>query len=611
MTNQLIMEAPSIEECLKKACVELKCQKEDLDFEVLAEGKKGLFGLVSQNFKLRVLLKKTLLSDEEKIDKVLDDVQKLAVEINGYCDIRRENDGIFLIITPPRGKGSRITLDQAAKFVEEYGIVNVDFDAISEAVNRSDEKPVRIAEFDPAVYKDGEAQLILSKDLMTMELILVSPKGGNPVSFEQVMDLIRENGVKVKLKENEIKEAISGNIYNKAIVIAEGTPPKNGSDARIEYKFKPKKDKLAPSLRDDGGVDFKKLNLIDNIVKGEKIGEKIAATPGEPGQNLLGELVNAIPGRDIMLIPGKNVVLGADGLTLIAMIDGQVCFKKNVLNVMPVLTVAGDVDYASGDLDFAGNVVVKENILDGFTVSSKGDIDVGKTIGASYVEATGDIVVMGGILGKDKGEIKCGGSLFAKFIENCSIEAKEEVIVERAIMHSRVKAKRVIVTSSKGLIVGGEIQAEDEVEATAIGSTMATKTSIILGTSRELLQRMADLDKACKETVANLTKVNQAVGMIQKLKERSGELNEENQNKLNKTLAIKKQLDVTMKEQDESKTKLDEQLESARGGKIKVQKVIYPGVTVTIGKSVLQVKEEIKSACLVYEEGYVKIKPYA
>ncbi|MDD5089394.1 MAG: FapA family protein [Candidatus Wallbacteria bacterium] len=610
--KSVIVEGPSIEECIKTACDNLNCRKEDVNFEVLAEGKKGLFGLVSKPYKIRVIcVQQDSMSEEEKIDKVLNDVQNIDVNINGFCEVKRDNDGIFLVVYRPQGEGYRVTLEQAAKLVEESGIVNADFDAISEAVNKADEVPVRIADFDPAIYKDGEVQIVLSKDLMSAEMILLPPKGGNAVNVDQVISSARDKGIQVDLMMAGIKEAVESRNYNRQIRIAEGRNPINGQDASIEYKFASKKEKLSPAIREDGGVDFKKLDLIDNVVKGEILGEKVPCTTGEPGVNILGETVPAQPGRDMILTPGKNVAVSEDGTKLIAEIDGQVNFKKNVINILPVFVVPGDLDLSVGDIDFVGNVIVKESIRDGFEVKCKGDLEVGKSIGASRIEATGDVVVKGGILGKDKGVIRSGGSIIAKFIESCTCEAKEQITVERAIMHSKIRARRIQVTSSKGgLIVGGEIQAEDEVEAITIGSNLATKTSIVMGISKEILVRLNELEKSCDDTAKNLNKINQALAIFVQLKERTGELNEENTAKMTKTLNLKKQLDSSLKELGEEKTKLEEQLESVKGGRVRVQKVIFPGVTITIGKGILQVKDEIKYATLVYEEGYVKIKPY-
>jgi len=611
MGKSLVLEGSTIEECLEKACKKFECEKKDIDFEILTEGKKGLFGLVSQPYKVKITLKEKELSEEEEIDKVLEQVEEINVDVDGYCTIKRDDDGIYLTVHPPQGEGYRVTLDQASRFIEDQGIINADMDEVSIAVNNSEVKPIRIADFDPSIYKDGEAKIEVSGDKMSASVIISAPKGGNAVTLEVVLELLQREGITHGVDEESIKKAIEDNIFNKPVVVANGTPPKNGQDAKIEYKFSPAKDKKSITDRDTGKVNFHKLNLIDNVLKGEIIGEKIPPTAGEGGVNLFGEGIPAQPGRDILLSPGKNVEISEDGKKLVAEIDGQVSFKKNTVDVLPVYTVDGDVDYSTGDINFVGNVIVKGSVLAGFEVVCQGTVEVGNTVGAANIEASGDIVVKGGILGKDKGIIKSGGSIIAKFIENSHCSAGEEVICEKAIMHSHIKAKKISVTGSKGLIVGGELQAEDEIESASIGSPLAVKTTLIVGISEELLQRISAIDKQIEENMKNLTRVNQAINMLAKIKERTGELNEQNMAKLTKTANIKKQIESTLASLEEEKIGFEDQLETLKTGKVLAQKVIYPGVNITIRKGVMQVKDEIKFAKLVYEEGYVKIKPFS
>jgi len=610
MEKSLVLEGPTIEECLEQACQQLKCNKKDIDFKVLTEGKKGLFGLMSQPYKIKVTLKEADISEEEKIDKVLEEVDEINVNVDGYCVITREENGIYITVYPPQGNGYRITLDQASKYIEENGIINADMDDVAIAVNNSDAKPVRIADFDPSIYKDGEAKIEISGDKMTASIIISPPKGGNAVTKEEIIELLKKEGINHGIDEETIKNTLENKIFNKPVVVANGTPPKNGDDARVEYKFKPKKEKIFTET-ENGKVDFHNLNLINNVLKGEIIGEKIPSTPGEGGINIFGEGIPAQPGRDILLTPGKNVSISEDGTKLISEIDGQVTFKKNNVDVLPVFTVDGDVDLSTGNINFVGNVIVKGSILSGFSVTCQGTLEVANTIGSANIDAKGDVIVKGGILGKDKGVILSGGNIIAKFIENSNCSAYEDVICDKAIMHSHIKAKKIHVTGSKGLIVGGNLQAEDEIEAASIGSPLAVKTTLIVGISKEILQRIDSIEKQIEENINNLTRVNQAINMLAKIKERSGTLDEHNLAKLTKTINIKKQIESTLASLEEEKFSLEDQVESSKSGKIKAKKVIYPGVTITIRKGIMQVKDEIKFAKLIYEEGYIKINPFS
>jgi uncharacterized protein (DUF342 family) len=74
-----------------------------------------------------------------------------------------------------------------------------------------------------------------------------------------------------------VQEFIDKPRYNEKVEVAFGAEPQHGADARIQYffdtslKFKPKEI--------DGRVDFKSLNTIHNVLKGEDLAKK-----GAPGQ---------------------------------------------------------------------------------------------------------------------------------------------------------------------------------------------------------------------------------------------------------------------------------------------------------------------------------------
>ena len=63
--------------------------------------------------------------------------------------------------------------------------------------------------------------------------------------------------------------------------------------------------------------------------------------------------------------------------------------------------------------------------------------------------ASGNIVVQSGIFGKGEGFIKAGKSLWAKFINDATVEVEENVIVTDSIVNSNVTAMKNIVLRGK------------------------------------------------------------------------------------------------------------------------------------------------------------------
>ena len=68
-----------------------------------------------------------------------------------------------------------------------------------------------------------------------------------------------------------------------------------------------------------------------------------------------------------------------------------------------------NVDNSVGNIYFDGTVIVRKNVLNGFKVIAKGDVQVNGIIEGGYVENTGDVVVRQGIQGYNKLVVKVFG----------------------------------------------------------------------------------------------------------------------------------------------------------------------------------------------------------
>src|SRR5690606_32795771 len=114
--------------------------------------------------------------------------------------------------------------------------------------------------------------------------------------------------------------------------------------------------------REDGKVDFKEVTNLNNIKKGQLIAERVPAGTGTDGRAVTGDPIPAKKGKEARLKAGKNVVVDQEQMKIYAAIDGLVTItERDKINVFPVYEVNGDVDYAIGNIDFVGNVVIRGN----------------------------------------------------------------------------------------------------------------------------------------------------------------------------------------------------------------------------------------------------------
>ncbi|MNN02404.1 hypothetical protein D3C81_1150630 [compost metagenome] len=253
--------------------------------------------------------------------------------------------------------------------------------------------------------------------------------------------------------------------------------------------------------------------------RGQLIAELVPPEPGKAGLAVTGEEIPFKPGKEARFKIGKNVVLNPEQTALYAAIDGLVTrTDKGKINVFPIYEINGDVDYNTGNINFVGTVIVRGNVLTGFRITAAGDIRVVGGVEGAELEAGGSIEITSGIIGYNKGHIKAGHNVKSGFIQDGNVYAGEDVLVTQSIMHSNIRAGRdVICSGSKGLIVGGNIQAGEKVIARIIGNPMSTTTTVEVGVLPELRNELTELRNHFKENLASLDKTDKALILLDQL----------------------------------------------------------------------------------------------
>lgn len=77
---------------------------------------------------------------------------------------------------------------------------------------------------------------------------------------------------------------------------------------------------------------------------------------------------------------GKNTVLSEDKTKLLADIDGEVVYEGNKFNVKNLLTINHDVDNSIGNIDFTGDILIKGDVREGYSVKAEGDVTIFGTV---------------------------------------------------------------------------------------------------------------------------------------------------------------------------------------------------------------------------------------
>lgn len=158
--------------------------------------------------------------------------------------------------------------------------------------------------------------------------------------------------------------------------------------------------------------------------------------------------------------------------------------------------VTEDIRRFSGVAVYEDNVEIEGTVRTGARLRVHGDLTVRGNVEDAIIEAGGNVCIEGGFLGTGAGSITCEGDFSARFVQGQRIETKGNVKVAKAILSSTVFASGdVRAGGEEGAIVGGEIHAQGNVEATVVGSRRPVTTRIEVGVDPILALRIEQLER--------------------------------------------------------------------------------------------------------------------
>jgi len=306
------------------------------------------------------------------------------------------------------------------------------------------------------------------------------------------------------------------------------------------------------------------------------------------------------------------VEVSGDGLVFTSSIDGVVMLTRdNKLEVFKKFDVPGDVDYSTGNLSMDGVLDIKGWIRSGFKVNATGEIHVGEGVEDAKIESGANIYIKGGIIGTGEGNVRAGGNLTVRFLENAVVNVAGDIFVQDDIVRSNVTANgSIIATGTKGRIRGGFAFAGKVIEMYEIGSPAGVITNVTVGVASKLRERMVKISKKLGECRENGAKMDMALTKYDNL-DKGKKLSKEFERKI-KILAKQRQ-DLIIEEAriQKEKEELAQELSLAKSEllAVKVKEAVYSGTTVVVSGYAFKVKNDIKGpVTFIFDEEEQAIK---
>lgn len=417
----------------------------------------------------------------------------------------------------------------------------------------------------------------LTPDQMEAGLTLYPPLPETPpLQVEELAEIIRQGGLRYGLNKETLQECLeqSGKELKiiSGVVIARGSQPIAGIDASL--RFEVQIGSIPGKILGNGKIDFHERQMFISVRKGQLIATKVPATSGTPGTNVLGHPIPQQEGRDITVSGVDNALYDEKSGEVRAIKPGILSVVKNTIKVCSKLTIPGDINFSTGNIDANDAVDIGGSILPGFQVSTRGDLRIGGGVRSAAVTAQGNALIQEGASGKQT-VIRVTGDLDIPFVEQAGITVGGTVIIRRQAYYSRIFAGGAILCPEESKVIGGIVMAGGNLSLGEVGSYNAEPALLAAGTDWKQYLRYEALHQEIMEKEEELKHAMQLYGqdsslpfhrsMTEELEEMKAELSKVN-------MAIIKQADSP-----------EELVKQLRSRTISVRGVIYAGTQLRIG----------------------------
>ena len=259
-------------------------------------------------------------------------------------------------------------------------------------------------------------------------------------------------------------------------VVARGTPSQPGKDGSLDDS--PPFGQLPGQLRADGSIDYRERHFLVPVADGMALGRLLPPTAGEPGRDVHGQPLAAKAGKALTLRIGPGVRL-TDG-RLFASRSGVLLRDGRQIDVVPLYSHSGDVDYASGSLHSEGAIEVGGDVREGFAVAAHGDVHLHGALLDGTVTAGGSVRIEQGVLGA-AARVKAGGDVWCRHATGATLAGDGGVVFADQAAHCRIHAATVAARTGRGTILGGEVRAKRSIVVLVAGTPAGAATRFAVG----------------------------------------------------------------------------------------------------------------------------------
>ncbi len=421
---------------------------------------------------------------------------------------------------------------------------------------------------------------------LSARILAHEPKyDGKPISSEIIDKALADAGVVYGIDNNAIDNIVNENRYEDWFEVAKCKPAENGENGTITYLINIKEE---THLHEDakGFVNYKDLGIVNNITRGTKIADITLPTEGNPGISVKNEPIVQVKGNPAKVTFAENIAYSDNNLSLVAQCDGNLVMKSGRYSVERIFRLDGDVDVSTGNIDFIGEVVIRGDVKEGFSVKAKKSITVQGGVYGSVLESGENIIIRQGAMGST---LTANGKIEVDFCEKVNIKCSELLKTKSLYFCDTFCKGKIDVTMSNGSIVGGKTVSTQNISANNIGSQSYTPTLIVVGDNAIMLQEKNVLSAKLETISTEVENCNKIISFLQSKAKQLGELPQDKIDILKSATTT-----IIMKKRDKENLQsrideIDDYLKTKQNISLSCRKQMNPGTKVVINDQVFVV----------------------
>lgn len=526
---------------------------------------------------------------------------------NGFFQLTLKEDGTYLKIFGTELAGQPALYDEICNYLYDVRIIDFDKHAIGRAIASSkDTIELKLTSYQ-ILPQDEFLKIHISADRMQAIGRFYPPSDqGRLMTKEDIVGVLVRNNVRYGVDEESINLFLKDRRYCEDYILAKGLLPNHGRDAFITYHFNTDVSRK-PKTNEDGSVDFHQLEMFSTCKRDELLATLTPMDLGKPGLDIMGSVIRPNKTMNKILRGGNKVYLSEDGLQMFSKVDGHVSLTDDRVFVSDIYEVAADVSSATGDILYDGNVIIKGNVITGFTVRAKGNIEVNGVVEGAVLEAGGNIILRRGMQGMNRGLLKAEGNVVSKFIENAEVIAGGYISTE-CILHSRISARGdIIVGGKRGFVTGGEIRSGSMISVKTAGSQMGTTTLLEVGIDPRRLESFREMEKQIATLQGEKEKIVQALAVFQKRISAGNTIPPDKREFIQQLVQNSVKIDTQLKELSKQYDEYKIEVDSKEDGVIKVSGIVYPGTKIVISNVIHFVRTETHHSRFIRDRADIKV----